>query len=260
MSSGTTIRLNHIFGLDGKSVVIAMDHGLPGMFPLGHLADPASLLDAIREAGADAILTTPGLARRFAPHMGKLGLIVRLDGGATSIGNVDRASSLIATPEDALRLGADAVAVMGFCGTDDEAASLRTLGKVVTECRALDVPVMAEMLPLGFGGDPTVEEIVMAARIGAEMGADIIKTKYVGPAETYRQVTETCFAPVLILGGSERDLGQVTGTIDEALSAGVAGVAMGRSVWRSSDVRASVSAIVDTVHGKGTRKSEAQIA
>ncbi len=250
MSTGTTVRLNHIFGADGKTVIVAMDHGLPGMFPLGHLNDPASLLAAIRAAGADAILTTPGRARHFAGHLGTLGLIVRLDGGATSIGDVERSSSLIATPEDALRMGADAVAVMGFCGTHDESKSLRTLGEVATECRALELPLMAEMLPLGFGGDPTIEQITMAARIGAEMGADIIKTKYAGPPETYRQVTETCFAPVVILGGSERDLSQVTGTIDEALGAGAAGVAMGRSVWRSADARASVGAIVESVHGK----------
>lgn len=258
MSSGTTIRMNRIFDRDGMSVVVAMDHGLPGMFPLGHLADPEALLGAISDAGADAILTTPGLARRFAPYIGKLGLIIRLDGGATPIGDVPRSSSLIATPEDALRLGADAVAVMGFCGTDNEAQSLATLGRVATECRSLELPVMAEMLPLGFGGNPTVEEIAMAARIGAEMGADIIKTKFSGSQEEYRQVTETCFAPVLILGGSERELPQVTTTIGRALAAGAAGVAIGRSVWRSNDVRAAVNSIVTAVHGN-TAVSSARV-
>lgn len=249
MSSGKQVRLNRIFGGDGRSVVVAMDHGMSGMFPLGRLADPAALLSAIRAGGADAVLTTPGLARRFAPHLGRLGLIVRIDGGATPIGNVARSSGLVATPEDALRLGADAVAVMGFCGTEDEAQSLLTLGEVATECRALGLALMAEMLPLGFGGEPTVEEVTMAARIGAEIGADIVKTKYVGPREAYLEVTETCFVPVLVLGGSERDPGQLKGTIDEALTAGASGVAIGRSVWRSPDARGVVTAIVKAVHG-----------
>lgn len=245
--SGTTVRLGKIFGADGRSVVVAMDHGLPGMFPLGHLADPAGLLAAITAGGADAVLTTPGIAKRFAPHLGKLGLILRLDGGATSIGEAARGSSLVASVESALRLGADAVAVMGMCGTDDEARSLRTLGEVATECRTLGMPLMAEMLPLGLGGEPSISEIAMAARVGAELGADIIKTKFVGPADSYREVIETCFAPVLILGGSEREMSQVTGTIREALAAGAAGVAMGRSVWRAGDVTAAVRAIVSTV-------------
>lgn len=245
--SGTTVRLGKIFGADRRSVVVAMDHGLPGMYPLGHLADPAQLLQDIAAAGADAILTTPGIAKSFAPYIGRLGLILRIDGGATSIGDAQRRSSLISSVEDALRLGADAVAVMGICGTDDEGASLAALGAVVTECRTLAVPLMAEMLPLGYGGDPDVEQIAVAARIGAEMGADIIKTKYLGPPAAYRQVTETCFAPVLVLGGSQRELSSVTATIGEALAAGAAGVAMGRNVWRSGDPRATIAAIVDAV-------------
>lgn len=250
--SGTTVRLGKIFGADQRSVVVAMDHGLPGMFPLGHLADPATLLQAIGAAGADAILTTPGIAKRFAPYIGKLGLLLRIDGGATSIGDAQRRSSLIASVEGALRLGADAVTVMGVCGTDDEGDSLATLGAVASECRTLGIPLMAEMLPLGYGGDPDVEQLALAARIGAEMGADIIKTKYLGPPEAYRQVTDTCFVPVLVLGGSQRDLSQVTHTIGEALDAGAAGVAMGRNVWRSGDVRSTVGAIVDAVRPRGT--------
>lgn len=254
--SGITVRLGKIFGADRRSVVVAMDHGLPGMFPLGHLKDPAGLLAAIAAGGADAVLTTPGIAKRFAAHLGGLGLILRLDGGATNIGEAPRASSLIASVESALRLGADAVAVMGMCGTDDEAHSLRTLGEVATECRALGMPLMAEMLPLGFGGDPSIAQLAMAARIGAELGADIIKTKYLGPSDAYREVTETCFAPVLVLGGSEREMADVTATIRDALAAGAAGVAMGRSVWRSGDVPAAVNAIVSTVrHAEPTAAS-----
>lgn len=248
MSSGVTVRMNRIFGDDGRSVIVAMDHGLPGMHPLGHLQDPGALIDAIVAGGVDAILTTPGIARRFAGHLGRIGLVVRLDGGATSIGDVPRTSSLIASVEDAARLGADAVAVMGFCGTPDEGASLATLGDVAVECRALEMALMAEMLPLGFGGEPTVEEIAIAARIGAEMGADIVKTKYAGPPDAYRQVTEACFAPVLVLGGSARDLSEVVREVDHAMAGGAAGVAIGRNVWRAPDVRSAVAAIVASVH------------
>ncbi|HEX7002052.1 MAG TPA: hypothetical protein VF164_10210 [Trueperaceae bacterium] len=247
--TGTTVRMGRVFRPNGRTVIIAMDHGLPGMFPLGRLQDPAALLADIAAAGADAVLTTPGIAKRFAAHLGRLGLIVRLDGGATSVGDAPKTSSLIASVEDALRLGADAVAVMGICGTEEEGRSLATLGAVAKECRTCHVPLLAEMLPLGFGGDPSVEELAVAARVGAEMGADIIKTKYVGTPDEYRFVTESCFAPVVVLGGSERDLGHVTATVRESMSSGAAGVAMGRNVWRAPDARAAVAAIVDAVHG-----------
>ncbi len=248
MNSAKIIRLNHIFAPDRRSVIIAMDHGLPGMGPLGHLTHPEDLIQQIKAGGADAILTTPGIASHFAEYMGRLGLIIRLDGAATTLGKGFGEMRLIASVEDALRLGADAVAVMGYCGTEDERVSLETVGKVATECRKLGIPLMAEMLPLGFQGKPNVQQIALAARIGAELGADIIKTKYTGTPEEYREVTDTCFAPVLILGGSARSSDEMITEVKDALRAGSAGVAIGRNVWQADDVAAKTRSIVEAVH------------
>jgi len=252
MNSSNTLRLNHIFADDGRAVVIAMDHGLPGIGPFGQLTRPAALLQQIRTGGADAILTTPGIAARFAADIGRLGLILRLDGGATTLGNGSGEMRLIASVEDALRLGADAVAVMGICGTADESQSLETLGKVAAQCRSLGIPLMAEMLPLGYQGKPNVKQIALAARIGAELGADIIKTKFVGTREEYCEVTETCFAPVLILGGSARAPDELVAEIKDALGAGVSGVAIGRNVWQSDDAAGITRRFVEAVHGAQT--------
>jgi class I fructose-bisphosphate aldolase len=248
MKSAKTVRLNHIFSDDRRTVVIAMDHGLPGIAPLGQLAHPARLLQQIRAGGADAILTTPGIAAQFAEYIGRLGLIIRLDGGATTLADSFGEMRLIASVEDALGLGADAVAVMGFCGTVDEGPSLERLGRVATECRALGMPLMAEMLPLGYQGKPSVQQVALAARIGAELGADIIKTKYVGTPEEYCEVTQTCFVPVLTLGGSARAVDEVLSEINQAMRAGAAGVAVGRNVWQSDDAAAITRTIVNAVH------------
>ncbi len=250
MNSGKKIRLNRIFSTDNRSVVVAMDHGLPGISPLGHLSDPKYLIGAIKDSGANAILTTPGIADKFAEDMKGLGLILRLDGGATTLSSSFGAMQLISSVEDALYLGADAVAVMGFCGTPDESDSLRVLGEVAKECRKLGIPLMAEMLPLGFSADPNIDQIALAARIGAEMGADIIKTKYMGPPEQYQKVTEECFAPVLILGGSARSSQEeMLKEISSAVNVDVAGVAMGRNIWQEGDVTAKTAKIVKAVHG-----------
>ena len=248
MTTGKTIRLNHIFAEDGRTVIVAMDHGLPAMGPFGALTTPAVLLKHIRAAGADAILTTPGIAAHFASDIGSLGLIVRLDGGATALGEGTSSMRLIASVEDALRMGADAVAVMGFCGTPDESESLGTLGQVAVECRRLGVPLMAEMLPLGYQAKPTVQQVVLAARIGAELGADMIKTKYVGTPDEYREVIETCFAPVLVLGGSAKSPGAFIGETHDALRAGASGVAVGRNIWQSESVFETTQTVVKAVH------------
>jgi len=249
MNPGKQIRLNRIFAGDGRSVVVAMDHGLPGVTPLAGLRQPGSLIDQVAMGGADAILTTPGIAEHFAPHIGPLGLIVRLDGAVTMLGPGGE-MRLIASVGDALKLGADAVAVMGFCGTAGEANSLETLGRVAVECRRLGVPLLAEMLPMGYGAKPTLTQLVQAARIGAEMGADIIKLPYVGPAEAFEEVIETCFAPVLVLGGSTRTADSVLTQVQDALSAGAAGVAIGRNVWLQKDATMMTSSIVQAVHAE----------
>jgi DhnA family fructose-bisphosphate aldolase class Ia len=250
LNTGKQIRLNRIFATDGRAVIVAMDHGLPGVTPLANLADPGRLLEQLATGGADAILTTPGIACHFAGKLGKMGLILRLDGAATMLSQTVNEMRLIASVEDALIMGADAVAVMGFCGTPDETNSLEILGKVAGECRRLGVPLLAEMLPLGFAAQPTVTQLAQAARIGAETGADIIKLPYAGPPEAYRDVTTSCFAPVLVLGGSARAAHEATAQIEEAMTAGAAGVAVGRNVWQQEDAAEMTRTIVMLVHGK----------
>ena len=138
---------------------------------------------------------------------------------------------------------------MGFCGTADETTSLETLGKVAVECRRLGVPLLAEMLPLGYGASPSLTQLVQAARIGAEMGADIIKLPYVGPAEAFREVVETCFVPVLVLGGGAKTEGDMLTQVQDAMSIGAAGVAIGRNVWGREDAAAMTRSIAHAVHG-----------
>ena len=49
------------------------------------------------------------------------------------------------------------------------------------------IPVLAEMMPsMDAAYDPT--QVAHAARIGYEMGADIVKTNYCGEIETFKHV------------------------------------------------------------------------
>src|SRR3546814_5043705 len=108
------------------------------------------------------------------------GLVLRLDGGVSELGGfpTDYVSGLLHGVEEALTIGADAVVVLGYPGAADEHLSLQRLAAVCTECEMVGLPVMAEMIPGGFGRavEWSVENIVKAARLGAELGADIIKT------------------------------------------------------------------------------------
>lgn len=252
-NEGKCRRLSQVLGPDGRTVVVAMDHGMMGVSPLAALAEPARLIQQVLAGGADALLTSFGIASRFADSIGQAGLILRLDGGVTSFGEDWTPMRPVYAVEDAIRLGAHAVAVMGLVGGGMETNSLRALAKVATDCRRWGVPLLAEMLDVTPGSEGlTAERVAAVARIGAEMGADLIKTNYVGPLEAYRSVTDSCFVPVLVLGGKAKAEADTLREVSEAMEAGAAGVVMGRNIWQNAQPQAMTRAVVEVVHGNSS--------
>lgn len=253
-------RLKRVFGKDGKSVVVAMDHGM-GLDVLPYLNDTGQVIEKIVEGGADAILTTFGIAKRYSEELSGTGLILRVDGGSSMLGGKSRYPRLLYSVEEALKLGADAVVCMGFPGIEYEEESMENLARLAAECREWGVPLMAEMLPGGFGPEPanTLDNIRLASRIGCEYGADIIKTSFAGTPEEFRQVVEGSFAPVVILGGEKtKEIPDLFDTIEEAMAVGVRGVAIGRNVCKHPHPERMTAALVDLVHNGKTSQEALQ--
>ena len=134
-------------------MIVAMDHGLIDG-PCAGLEQPGGTIAKITAGGADAVLTSYGVAMRYAAELAGLGLILRVDGGATSLGNSSGPGSLFFGVEEALRVGADAVAVSAFPGSLVEVESLERLAHVIAAAHAWGLPVMAEMVPGGFDSPP----------------------------------------------------------------------------------------------------------
>lgn len=246
----SAIRTRRLFGPDGRSVIVALDHTM-FMGPKAGLEDPGRLIEAVAAAGADAVLTSYGVARRFGDCFGRMGLILRADGGGTTRNPKPGDLRRVFSAADALRVGADAVICMGMVGFNEEASSLRVLTELVSECAAYELPVIAEMLVQGADGKPaTAADIGYAMRIGVELGADFIKTTYVGPAADYRAALRHCYRPVVVLGGSKADSDQaLLESIAEALDAGASGVAIGRNVWGHANPAGITRALIALVHG-----------
>lgn len=243
----TQRRIHRIFRPDGRAFIVAFDHGMIDG-PAKGMEQPGETLVKIIAGGADAILTTYGTASRFAVEIAPLGLILRLDGGGTKLGKMGPGSQFY-TIDDALRLGADAVAVSAFPGTPDEENSLRILARVVGEAHAWGLPVMGEMVPGGFDGPDhlrTAENIAVAARVGAELGADWVKVPY---AEEFTQVASTCYVPAVILGGAKKGGERIMlEKIRKALDAGARGVAVGRNIFQADDPQAMTAAVAAIIH------------
>jgi class I fructose-bisphosphate aldolase len=243
-------RMQKIFKNDGKSVIVAMDHGM-GLNVLPDLNDTGGILEKIIAGGADAILTTFGIARRYKDILANTNLILRLDGGTTQLSTKNTYPRLMYSVEDALELGAVGVACMGFPGIEDEAENLTNLAYVAAACNHYQIPLVAEMLPGGFGNEipNTVENVKLASRIGCELGAHIIKTTFAGEVEEFEDVVKGSFSPVVVLGGDKvKNIGDLFSLIEDALRAGAKGVAIGRNVWKHKNPDKVTAALVGLVH------------
>lgn len=242
-------RFQRIFAPDGRTVVIAMDHAsTEGV--LSGFEDPEKVLEQVITGGADVVLTTIGIARRFSKQLSRVGLILRCDGATSPL--LERPRELLVDIDTILMLGADAAAAMYFPGSMANQGSIVYFPRLVAQAHRWNVPVMAEALPYGFEPQTDAhipEAIAHTCRMAVENGADIVKTFYTGDRESFSKVIHTCYAPVLVLGGprsqeDEKFFDLVRGAMD----AGAAGVVIGRNVWQSSSPAAMTRALVAIVH------------
>ena len=243
-------RLRHIFAEDNRTVIVAFDHaGFMG--PVLGLENPGEFIESIVPTGIDAVLTTMGIARQFSDKLGRLGLILRADGGSSIRSPVRGEIGLPFSVEDALRLGADAVVCMGMIGFDEEPSSLRNLAELSSQSAIWNMPLLAEMLVKGPDkGSPSVKDIEFAMRIGIELGADFLKVPYAGPAEDFTTAIKGCYKPVVVLGGSKKDdPAGLLENVAEAIDSGSNGVAIGRNIWQHPDPPGMCRALVSIVHG-----------
>lgn len=243
-------RAARLFGADGKAVFVALDHAayMGSGPPLGQ-----PMVD-IATAGPDSVLATWHVARAYAGAFARSGLVLRLDGGVSEIGGfpAEDVGGLLHAVEEAVRIGADAVVVLGYPGAPDEHLSLRRLAAVCTEAERHGLPVMAEMIPGGFARavEWSVEHIAKAARLGAELGADIVKTVCPDDPAQFAEIVAACPVPVVALGGPKMpDEDAVVAVARGVVEAGGAGIAFGRNVWGSADPGALVRRLMDAVHG-----------
>jgi len=247
-----TRRMNRIFAADGRALIVAMDHGLMDG-PCKGLEDPGKTIEKIVAGGANAVLTSYGLARHFAAQLARIGLILRADGGVTSLTKGSSPSSILFSIEEGLRLGADALAVSAYPGGIKETESLENLARITSEAHAWGMAVLGEMVPGGFDSPPelrTANTVAVSSRIGSELGADIIKTPYVPGFEA---VISTSYVPVVILGGAKRGKERdMLADIKAAIDCGASGVAIGRNIWQAENPAAMTAAVAAIIHSNAS--------
>jgi putative autoinducer-2 (AI-2) aldolase len=248
---GAKNRLARIFNKDsGKTVMFAVDHGYfqgptTGLERLD-LAVPPLLGDA------DALMATRGAIRTsIDPAMSKP-IVLRASGGPSILRELSD-EVVAVTLEDAIRINASALAVQIFIGSENETQSIQNLTKLVDGGLRYGIPVMG-VIAVGKEMARDARYFRLACRIGAELGAQVIKVYYT--EEEFETVVSSCPVPIVVAGGKKLPELDALIMAQKSIAEGAAGVDMGRNIFQSDSPESMIKAVRAVVHN-GTSAQDA---
>jgi len=251
MHLGKAIRLERIFNRNTKrTIIVPMDHGTT-VGPIPGIVDMREAVGAVVEGGANAVLMHKGLVRCGHRTQGKdIGLIVHLS-ASTTLSPFPNAKTLVGTVEDAIRLGADAVSVHINLGDESEAKMLTDFGQVTSTAQSWGIPVLAMVYARGpkVKSEFDPEIVAHCARVGVELGADVVKVPYTGDVDTFGHVVDSCCVPVVIAGGPKLDSTKAfLQMVHDSILAGGSGLSVGRNVFQHKNPALLTQALSKVVH------------
>jgi class I fructose-bisphosphate aldolase len=251
MTIGKSIRIERIINRDtGRAIIVPLDHGV-SVGPIEGITDMRDTVTNIVAGGANAVLMHKGVVRCGHRARGRdVGLIIHLS-ASTNLSPYPNAKTLVCTVEEAIKLGADAVSVHVNLGDETEARMLDDMGMVTEAAAAWSMPVLAMMYARGpkIKNEFDADVVAHCARVGNELGADVVKVPYTGDPDTFAKVVAGCCVPVVIAGGPKTDTtrGFLT-MIADSVAAGGAGLSVGRNIFQDKDPAKLLQAVTAIVH------------
>jgi putative autoinducer-2 (AI-2) aldolase len=239
---GMQHRLSRIFGADGRTVMLAFDHG--------YFQGPTSGLERVDlnivplAPYADALMATRGIFRSVVPAAVDRALVLRASGGPSILKELSD-ERLAMDIEDAVRIDAAAAAVQVFVGGEHETQSITNLTTLVDAGMRYGIPVMG-VTAVGKDMARTSRYFGLATRMIAELGAQVVKTYFV--EDGFEQVTAACPVPIIMAGGKKLPVLDALTMAYRAVDQGAAGVDMGRNIFQRRVPVAMVEAVRAVVH------------
>ena len=251
MHIGKAIRLERIFNRNtGRTIIVPMDHGVT----VGPIAGLEKMRDTVTDlvaGGANAGLVHKGQVKLGHRMQGRdFGCIVHLSAG-TCLSPYPNVKRLVGTVEEAIRLGADGVSVHVNLGDETEGQMLADLGSVAASAVEWGMPLLAMVYARGpkVSDEYDPEIVAHCARVGAELGADVVKVNYPGSPEAFAHVVECACVPVVIAGGAKLDSPRdFLEMVRASLDAGGAGLSVGRNVFQHKNCTRLVEVLNRVVH------------
>lgn len=239
---GMKRRLSRIFQKDGRTVMLAFDHG--------YFQGPTRGLERLDlniaplAQYADALMGTRGAFRTSFPANGHDTLVVRASGGPSIL--KDLSDERIAMDmADAVRIDAAAVAIQVFIGGEQETQSVHNMTTMVDAGLNTGIPVLG-VTAVGRELVRDARYLGLATRIIAELGAQMVKTYYCD--EDFEDVVSGCPVPIIVAGGTKLDAKDALEMAYNSVQAGAAGLDMGRNIFQRVNPAAMIQAVNAVVH------------
>lgn len=231
-------RLSKIFRPEtGNTLILPIDHGVSAGSIAG-LENPHKTLEELNIPEVDAVLMSDGFAKhaesvfygRNAPGRMQAADVVYMD-------NNKIYHELNTSVEVAVRRGYDCLKFIMFWDrpAEEQIQTVQVISNAIQEAEKWDMPVLVE--PVTFEPIEDEEERIQVltdgARVAYELGADILKLPHPGNVDTIKSWVNTFNVPIILLGGAVKgEVADLVAQVDEAVSAGVKGVAIGRNLWQ----------------------------
>jgi len=225
----------------GKCLLLAYDQGMehgPTDFNDDNV-DPEYICKIAREAKVfTGIVFGAGVAEKYyTPDLPPL--ILKLNGKTGFHKGEEPVSLQLTSVERAVELGAKAVGYTVYVGSEHEEQMMKELAGIVAQAHEKEIPVVAWMYPRGKhveGKEESKEVVAYAARLGLELGADMVKLPYPGSVDNLAWVVKSAGkTQVLVQGGSKKTEEEFLVQAAEIMKSGACGMAVGRNIWQSSD-------------------------
>ena len=241
---GMKSRLARIFNpKSGNTVMLAFDHG--------YIMGPTSGLERIDVAipplipHVDVLMGTRGIFRTCISPAARVARCVRVTYDSTVLyDDMSNGGGIACDMANAIRTGADCVAVQTFIGAPGESRSLELLARTVDTATGYGIPTLG-VVAVGKDMERTEKFFLLATRVLAENGANIVKSYY---CDGFERVAAACPVPIVIAGGKKLPEPDALEMAYKAIRDGAHGVDMGRNIFQSDCPAGMAQAIGKVVH------------
>ena len=247
MDWGLKNRLSRVIKSDGKTVMLAVDHGY-FLGPTTGLEDAGRTIRPLL-SHADALMPTRGILRTSVDPSSQTPIVLRVSGGNSILSELSNEGITVAM-EDAMRLNVAAVALSIYVGSPHEKQTLLNLTRLIDEGHRYGIPVLA-VTAVGKEMVRDARYLALCCRIAAELGAHFVKTYY---CDGFEKVVKTCPVPLVMAGGKKLPELEALQLTHNAISRGAAGVDMGRNIFQAEAPVAMIQAVKAIVHENATPK------